>query len=101
MNVPGMLKIIPTSLTGWRVEGACGEWPFVFPSKGDAITFFLVWAEKHQPCDVQIYNYAGDLERNITYPAENHRQASRSGRRQNENDVPFPDRRRAQRRRRD
>jgi hypothetical protein len=96
-----MLKIIPTSLTGWRVEGACGEWPFVFPSKGDAITFFLVWAEKHQPCDVQIYNYAGDLERNITYPAENHRQASRSGRRQNENDVPFPDRRRAQRRRRD
>jgi hypothetical protein len=96
-----MLKILPSSLTGWRVEGAYGEWPFMFPNKGDAISFFLVWAEKHQPCDVQIYNYAGDLERNITFPADNHRQASGSGRRQMQSDVPFPNRRRAQRRRRD
>jgi len=96
-----MLKISPSTLTGWRVEGAYGEWPFMFSSKGDAISFFLVWAEKHQPCDVQIYNYAGNLERNITFPADNHRQNTESSRRQMQIDFPFPDRRRAQRRRQD
>ena len=50
-----MLKISPSPSTGWRVEGGYGEQPFVFETKAQAISFFLVWAEKHQPCDVHIY----------------------------------------------
>lgn len=93
-----MLKISPSPSTGWRVEGGYGEQPFVFQTKAQAISFFLVWAEKHQPCDVHIYNHAGDLERNITFPDGNHRRPSRSDRRQMQVNIAFLDRRRAERR---
>jgi len=93
-----VLKISPSPSTGWRVEGGYGKQPFVFPTKGEAISFFLVWAEKHQPCDVNIYNDAGDLERNISFPDGMHRRAARADRRQMQIGIPFPDRRRTERR---
>jgi hypothetical protein len=93
-----MLKISPSPSTGWCVEGGYGQQPFVFKTKAQAISFFLAWAEKHQPCDVQIYDYAGGLERNITFPDGNHRRPSGSDRRQMQVNIPFLDRRRAERR---
>ncbi len=93
-----MLKISPSPSAGWRVDGGYGEQPFVFPTKAQAISFFLAWAEKHQPCDVHIYNDAADLERNITFSDGNYRLASGSDRRQMQIDIPFPERRRAERR---
>jgi hypothetical protein len=93
-----LLKISPAPSTGWCVEGGYGKQPLVFPTKGEAISFFLVWAEKHQPCDVHIYNDAGDLERNISVPDGNHRCASHSDRRQMQISIPFFDRRHAERR---
>jgi hypothetical protein len=98
MNFSTMLKISPASLTGWCVQGGYGDWPFVFATKGQAISFFLKWAEKHQPCDVQIFNYAGNVERRISFPDGNHRNASGSDRRQQQIDIPFPERRRVERR---
>ena len=93
-----MLKISPSPSAGWSVEGGYGEQPFVFPTKTQAISFALVWAEQHQPCDVQIYNHAGDLERNIMFPNGNHRLLSGSDRRQVQVDIAFPDRRHEERR---
>ncbi len=93
-----MLKIFPSPSSGWCVEGGYGEQPFVFPTKAQAVSFFLVWAEKHQPCDVHIYNDAGEVERHIHFPNGNHRRASTPDRRSRRVEVPFPERRRAERR---
>jgi hypothetical protein len=98
MNSPAMLKISPSPSTGWCVEGGYSEQPFVFSTKGEAISFFLVWAEKHQPCDIHIYSDAGELERNISFSDGNHRHASGSDRRQKQFRVPFFDRRSEERR---
>lgn len=94
-----MLKISPSpsTSTGWRVEGGYAEQPFVFPTKAQAISFALVWAEKHQPCDVHIYNTAGYRQRHITFPDGNQRRAD-GDRRQMRVAIAFADRRRAERR---
>ena len=95
-----MLKISPSPTTGWRVEGGYAEQPFVFPTKAQAISFALVWAEKHQPCDVHIYNNAGYRQRHITFPDGNQRRATGVERRKLQVAISFPDRRRADRRNR-
>lgn len=93
-----MLRILPAPTSGWRVEGGYGEQPFVFPTKAQAISFFLRWAEEHQPCEVQIFSESGDLERILNFPNGNHRRSSESDRRRAQIDIPFPNRRRQERR---
>jgi hypothetical protein len=94
-----MVKVLPFASTGWRVELSPGEQPFLFPSKGQAITFALAWAETSiQPCEVGVYGRTGDLERGMTFPNGNYRRPAGSDRRRTQADIAFPDRRRQDRR---
>lgn len=93
-----MLKISYSPSAGWLVEGGYGNQPFAFPTKGQAISFFLAWAEQHQPCEVQIFNHGGNLERVLKFPNGSHRRSAESERRRSQIHIPFPDRRQHERR---
>jgi hypothetical protein len=94
-----MVKVLPFASTGWCVELSPGEQPFPFPTKGQAITFALTWAETSvQPCEVGVYGRTGDLERSMTFPNGNYRRPAGSDRRRMQVDIPFRDRRQQERR---
>lgn len=93
-----MVKVEPLSPANWQVELRAGEQPFEFPSKGQAIAFAIAWAEHHQPCEVGVFGRIGDLERKITLPDGNHRDAKMPDRRRVQITIPFPNRRHHDRR---
>jgi len=93
-----MVKISPLPATGWRVELSPGEQPFLFPTKGQAISFAVAWAENHPPCEVRLYGSVGDLERSMTFPDGGYRRLPAADRRRIQVDIAFPDRRRQERR---
>jgi len=93
-----LVKVLLQPATGWNVELSPGEQPFAFPSKAQAIQFAIAWAEHHQPCEVRIYGSLGDLERSMIFPNGSHRRLLGSDRRRRQVQIPFPDRRRQERR---
>ena len=96
--IPAKVHVLPLPPTGWRVELSPGEQPFLFPTKGQAISFALAWADSHQPCEVRVYGRVGELERSMPFPNGNYRRAHRADRRRMQVDIPFPDRRYQERR---
>ncbi len=84
--------------TGWLVKLTPTHQPFVFPNKGQAVAFVLSWAERNQPCELEVYAAAGTLERRMKMPSEHYRRGSGSDRRQRQVHIPFPDRREQDRR---
>jgi hypothetical protein len=96
-----MVKILPLPSAGWRVELSPGSQPFVFPTKAQAVAFAITWAENHPPCGIRVYSRTGDLERTMTFPNGTHRRVPGSDRRRVQIDIPFPDRRRGERRKTD
>jgi hypothetical protein len=96
--IPGILKVSPLPSTGWRVELSPGEQPFLFPTKAQALSFALTWADSHQPCEVRVYGPIGELERSMTFPNGNYRRPPRLDRRQAQVNIPFRDRRQQERR---
>ena len=71
---------------------------FVFPTKAQAISFAVAWAEDHPPCEVRVYGSVGDLERSMTFPDSGYRRLPASDRRRIQVPITFPDRRRQERR---
>jgi len=96
--IPAILKVSALPSTGWRVELSPGEQPFLFPTKAQAISFALAWADSHQPCEVLVFGPIGEPERNMTFPNGNYRSAPRSDRRRMQVDIAFRDRRQRERR---
>jgi hypothetical protein len=93
-----MVRVFPWRAKQWSVELYSDEQPFLFPSKGQAISFALAWADYHQPCDVQVFDGAGQLERDIKVPFGNYRRMAAVDRRRNEVAIEFMDRRERERR---
>lgn len=94
-----MVTILPLPMAGWSVELRPGEQPFLFPRKSQAISFAVGWAEtSDQGCEVRLYGRFGELERSIAAPTGSYRHFPRSDRRQEKVAIPFPDRRRQERR---
>ena len=93
-----MVKVMPLTAIAWRVVLSPGEQPFEFPTKAQAISFAIAWAEHHRPCEVRVYGGVGALDRSMTVPNGNYRRTPGSDRRQMQADIPFPDRRRHERR---
>jgi hypothetical protein len=96
---PTSVIVMPLPTADWRVELSPGEQPFQFPTKGQAISFALAWAEHHQANDVRVFGRVGALERLITLPDGDYRRAPGSERRRMQVDPWIPDRRREDRRR--
>ena len=96
--MPGILKVAPLPSAGWCVERSPGEQPFLFPTKAQAVSFALAWADSHQPCEVLVLGAIGEPERILTFPNGNYRRAPRSDRRRMQVDIPFRDRRQRERR---
>lgn len=96
--IPSVVKVLPLPSTGWQVELSPGEQPFLFPTKAQAISFALAWADSHQPCEVLVLGPIGEPERSMTFPNGNYRRAPRSDRRRMQVDIPFRDRRQQERR---
>ena len=96
--IPSMVKVSPLPSKGWRVELSPGEQPFLFPTKAQAISFALAWADSNQPCEVGVYGPIGEPERSMTFPNGNYRRPARSDRRRMQVDIPFRDRRHQERR---
>jgi hypothetical protein len=93
-----MVKVMPLSAMTWRVVLSPGEQPFEFPTKAQAISFAIAWAELHRPCDVRVYGGVGAPDRSMTVPNGDYRRTPGSDRRQRQADIPFFDRRRHERR---
>lgn len=93
-----MLKVFRSPSTGWHVERRIGEQPFVFPTKAQAITFSISFAQQRQPCEIHVHDLTGNLERVITFPEGAQCRAARSDRRRAQIDIAFPDRRAQERR---
>lgn len=98
--IPIIVKVSPLPSTGWRVELSPGEQPYLFPIKGQAISFALTWADQHQPCELHVYGRYGELERIMRFPNGNHRSDPQSDRRRMQVDIEFADRRHEERRKR-
>lgn len=96
--IPSVVKVLPLPSTGWQVELSPGEPPFLFPTKAQAISFALAWADSHQPCEVLVLGPIGEPERSMTFPNGNYRRAPRSDRRRMQVDISFRDRRQQERR---
>lgn len=93
-----VIKVLPTPFARWRVEMSTSEQPFQFVTKGQAIAFAVAWADLHQPCEVEVYGFAGSLERHIRLPNGNRCRGHGSDRRRINLEISFPDRRRRERR---
>ena len=93
-----MVKVLPLPSAGWQVGLSPDERPFLFPNKGQAISFALAWAESNQPCEVRVYGPIGGLERSMTFPNGNYRRPPRPDRRRVQVHIPFRDRRQQDRR---
>ncbi|NIO41211.1 MAG: hypothetical protein GTO41_14175 [Burkholderiales bacterium] len=93
-----VLKVLPTPFARWRVKMSDEAEPYQFVSKGQAISFAIAWADLHQPCDVQVYGFAGLLERQIEIPNGGRCRGYGSDRRRIKVDIAFPERRKRQRR---
>ena len=96
--ITGILKVSFLPGTGWRVELSPAEQPFLFPTKAQAISFALAWADSHQPCEVLVFGLIGEPERSMTFPDGKYRRAPSSDRRQVQVEIPFRDRRQQERR---
>lgn len=92
------IKVLPTPFARWRVELSDREEPYQFISKGQAISFAIAWADLHQPCEVDVYGFAGRLERHIRIPNGNRCRGHGFDRRRMRIDIPFADRRKRERR---
>jgi len=97
MNM-GILNVSALPSMGWRVERSPGEQPFLIPTKAQAISFALAWADSRQPCEVLVFGPIGEPERSMTFPNGNFRSAPSSDRRRMQVDIPFRDRRQKERR---
>ena len=93
-----VVKVFPWHSTQWSVELYPDEQPFLFPTKGQALSFALAWADYHQPCEVRVLDGTGDVLRSIHVPSAEYRRAAVSDRRRVQIDIPFPDRRQHERR---
>ena len=93
-----MVTVVALPTGGWRVELSEGQQPFVFPAKGQALTFALAWADAHQPCEARVYGRLGELDRHLTFPDGNYRLAPKSDRRRTQVEIGFRDRRQQERR---
>ena len=96
--IAGILKVSPFTPTGWRVELTPAEQPFLFPTKAQAISFAMAWADSHQPCEVLVLGSIGEPERSVKLPEGNYRRAPGTDRRQVQAEIPFRDRRQQERR---
>jgi hypothetical protein len=93
-----LLKVVPTPFAGWRVEVRDKPDLYQFVNKGQAISFAVAWARLHQPCDVEVYGFAGRVERHIRLPRGNRCRGHGPDRRRLTVKPPFPDRRKRERR---
>lgn len=95
---PLRLKVLPTPFARWRVEVSNRTDPYQFISKGQAIAFAIAWADLHQPCEVEVYGFAGRMERHIRVPNGNRCRGNGTDRRRMRIPIPFADRRKHERR---
>ncbi|MGD2140959.1 MAG: hypothetical protein PVH25_11215 [Burkholderiales bacterium] len=97
-----LLKVLPTPFARWRIEisgnGDGPGQPYQFVTKGLAITFAIAWADLHQPCRIEIYGFAGRVERKIRIPGCTRYRGHGSDRRRMNIPFSFQDRRRRERR---
>ncbi|NIO40254.1 MAG: hypothetical protein GTO41_08695 [Burkholderiales bacterium] len=93
-----VVRVFPWRSREWSVELYPDEQPFLFPTKGQAISFALAWADYHQPCEVRVFDNVGDLQRDIKVPEGNYRRMSAPDRRQQQIEIDFVDRREQERR---
>ena len=93
-----ILRVLPTPTRRWRVELPTDTQPTQFVTKGQAISFAIVWADLHQPCEVEVYDISESVERIIRMPDGKHRHTHISDRRTMQIEIDFPDRRKHKRR---
>ena len=93
-----LIKVLPTPFARWRVELSDKAEPYQFVTKGQAISFAIAWADLHQPCNIEVYGFAGRLERQITIPNGGRFRGHGADRRRMRIDIPFADRRKRERR---
>ena len=95
---PTILRVLPTPFARWRVEMSTSDQPFQFVTKGQAISFAVAWADLHQPSEVEVYGFAGRVERHIQLPNGHRCRGHGLDRRRMRIDIPFTDRRKRERR---
>jgi hypothetical protein len=93
-----MVKILPSPSTEWRVELNPDEQPFMFPTKSQAISFAIAWADYHPPNEICIYDQKGELQRDITLPGGKYRRIPSADRRRMRAEIAFDERRERERR---
>lgn len=97
-NYREIVRVFPWRSKEWSVELYPDEQPFLFPSKGQAISFALAWADYHQPCEVRVFDGAGEMQRDIKVPDGNYRRVAAVDRRREQLEIDFSDRRNSERR---
>ena len=97
-NYREIVRVFPWRSNEWSVELYPDEQPFLFPTKGQAISFALAWADYHQPCEVRVFDNAGELQRDINVPNGGYRRMSVPDRRRQQIVIEFTDRRHHERR---
>ncbi len=97
-NYREIVRVFPWRSKEWSVELYPDEQPFLFPSKGQAISFALAWADYHQPCEVRVFDGADELQRDIKVPDGNYRRMVSPDRRREQVGIDFSDRRNRERR---
>lgn len=97
-NYREIVRVFPWRSKEWSVELYPDEQPFLFPTKGQAISFALAWADYHQPCEVRVFDGAGELQREIKVPDGNYRRMAAADRRREQTEIDFSDRRNRERR---
>jgi len=93
-----MVKVLPTPSTDWRVELNPDEQPFTFPTKSQAISFAIAWADYHPPNEICIYDQKGEVQRDIALPGGNYRRVPSAERRGMRLEIAFDERRQRERR---
>jgi len=93
-----VVKVFPWHSAEWSVELYPDEQPFLFPTKGQALSFALAWADYHQPCEVRVLDVSGEVLRYIRVPSVDYRRTTVSDRRRVQVDISFADRRQQERR---
>ena len=97
-NYREIVRVFPWRSKEWSVELYPDEQPFLFPTKGQAISFALAWADYHQPCEVRVFDGTGELQRDIKVPDGNYRRMIAADRRREQVEIDFTDRRNRERR---